>query len=58
MQTLNCNYNVFILRPGYWTVGVTPSLVVVGLNPREYYNYSIQANDVNSNCSIFIQVFL
>jgi hypothetical protein len=35
MQTLNYNYNVFILRPGYWTVGVTPSLVVVGLNHRE-----------------------
>jgi hypothetical protein len=33
MQTLN--YNVFILRPGYWTVGLTPSLEVVGLNPCE-----------------------
>jgi hypothetical protein len=35
MQTLNYNYNynynynVFILRPGYWAVGVTPSLVVI-----------------------------
>jgi hypothetical protein len=35
MQTPNYNYYVFILRPEYWTVGVTPSLEVVGLNPRE-----------------------
>jgi hypothetical protein len=35
MQTPNYNYYVFILRPEYWTVGVTPSLEVVRLNPRE-----------------------
>jgi hypothetical protein len=35
MQTPNYNYHVFILRPEYWTVGVTPSLEVVGLNFRE-----------------------
>jgi hypothetical protein len=29
------DYIVFILRPEYWTVGVTPTLEVVGLNPRE-----------------------